>query len=64
MEMNDKLKLAMLAGAYAIRNNHSLKSGCFVNRWMQKTISWTEAEKTLLCTAEGFNPDECEIEHE
>ena len=58
MEINEKLKLAMRAGAYAIRNNSSLQSGSF------GTMSWTEAEKILICTAEGLDPDEWEIKHE
>lgn len=56
--INDKLKLAMRAGAFAIRNNSSLHNGCF------DEMPWTEAEKILICTAEGLDPDEWEIKHE
>lgn len=58
MEINEKLKLAMRAGAYAIRNNSSLQNGCFIG------MPWIEAEKILICTAEGLDPDEWEIKHE
>lgn len=63
MEMNDKLRLAMLAGAFAIRNSMKDKSGVYGNA-ERGIIDWKEAEKILLCTAEGINPDECEIKHE
>lgn len=62
MEMNDKLRLAMRAGAYAIRNNKKYQSGWFKSG--EEVISWSVVEKILLCTAEGINPDECEIKHE
>lgn len=61
-EINDKLRLAMRAGAYAIRNNKKYQSGWFKSG--DDEIQWLEAEKVLLCTAEGLNPDECEIKHE
>ena len=61
-EMNDKLRLAMRAGAFAIRNSKKYQSGWF--RSGDEKIPWLEAEKILLCTAEGLNPDECEIKHE
>lgn len=66
MEINDKLRLAMRAGAYLIRNklNCSSRDGLFADLKTNQTISWSEAEKILLCTAEGLNPDECEIRHE
>ena len=62
MEMNDKLRLAMRAGAFAIRNSKEYHVGWFMSGY--EAIPWLEAEKTLLCTAEGLNPDECEIKHE
>ena len=64
MEM-DKLKLAMLAGAYAIRNNNKLKCGKYVYNVFEnpESISWKDAEKYLVCTANGLNPEECDIEH-
>jgi hypothetical protein len=52
----------MRAGAYAIRNNKKYQSGWFKSG--DDEIQWLEAEKLLLCTAEGLNPDECEIRHE
>lgn len=61
MEMNDKLRLAMRAGAFAIRNSKKYQ-GWFTSG--DEEIPWLEAEKILLCTAEGLNPDECEIKHE
>lgn len=60
--INDKLRLAMRAGAYAIKNSKLCSVGEFVHG--NETISWLEAEKILLCTAEGLDPDECEIKHE
>ena len=62
MEMNDKLRLAMRAGAFAIRNSKKYHGGWFKSG--EEEIPWLEAEKILLCTAEGLNPDECEIKHE
>lgn len=62
VELTDQLKLAMRAGAYAIRNNKKYQSGWFKSG--DDEIQWLEAEKLLLCTAEGLNPDECEIRHE
>ena len=66
IEITEPLKLAMRAGAYAIRNSKLCSVGEFVhgNIHGSETISWLEAEKILLCTAEGINPDECEIKHE
>lgn len=61
-EMNDKLKLAMRAGAFAIRNSKKYNSGRF--RSGDEVMAWLEAEKILLCMAEGLNPDEYEIKHE
>lgn len=55
MEMNDKLRLAMRAGAFAIRNSKKYQGGWF--RSGEEKIPWLEAEKILLCTAEGLNPD-------
>ena len=62
VEIKEPLKLAMRAGAYAIRNNKKYQSGWFKSG--DDEIQWLEAEKILLCTAEGLNPDECEIKHE
>lgn len=62
MEMNDKLRLAMRAGAFAIRNSKKYHGGWFESD--DEEIPWLEAEKILLCTAEGLNPDECEVVHE
>lgn len=62
----DKLKLAMLAGAYAIRNNKKLECGEYVYNVFEKpeSISWKDAEKYLVCAASGLNPEEYEIEHD
>lgn len=62
MELDDKLKLAMRAGAFAIRNSKNYHDGLFCS--CGKMIPWLEAEKILMCTAEGINPDECELKHE
>ena len=62
MELDDKLKLAMRAGAFAIRNSKLCPVGYFAHG--NEEIPWIEAEKILLCTAEGLNPDECELKHE
>lgn len=61
-EGDNKLKLAMRAGAFAIRNSKLCPVGDFVHG--NEKIPWIEAEKILLCTAEGFDPDECELKHE
>ena len=61
-EGDNKLKLAMRAGAFAIRNSKKYHGGWF--RSGDEKIPWLEAEKILLCTAEGLNPDECELKHE
>lgn len=61
-ETNDKLKLAMRAGAYAIRNNEKYQSGWFKSG--EEVMSWSVVEKILLCTAEGLDPDEYEVLHE
>ena len=62
----DKLKLAMLAGAYAIRNNKKLEYGEYVYNVFEKPerISWKDAEKYLVCAVNELNPEECEIEHD
>lgn len=62
MEMNDKLRLAMRAGAFAIRNSKKYHGGWFKSD--DEEIPWLEAEKILLCTAEGLDPDEWEIKHD
>lgn len=64
IELTDQLKLAMLAGAYAIRNNQDLKAGCFAHRRLQQTISWSDAEKWLICAAQELDPYKHEIIHE
>lgn len=62
----DKLKLAMLAGAYAIRNNKKLECGEYVYNVFEKpeSISWRDAEKYLVCAVSELSPEECEIERE
>lgn len=62
----DKLKLAMLAGAYAIRNNKNLEFGEYVYNIFEnpESISWKDAEKYLVCAVNGLNPEECEIKHD
>lgn len=61
-DFDEKLKLAIRAGAFAIRNSKKYQGGWFVSG--DEKIPWLEAEKILLCTAEGLNPDEYEIKHE
>lgn len=60
----DKLKLAMLAGAYAIRNNKKLECGEYVYNVFEnpESISWRDAEKYLVCTANGLDPEKHEVE--
>ena len=62
VEITEPLKIAMRAGAFAIRNSKKYQGGWFKSG--NDEIQWLEAEKILLCTAEGLNPDECEIKHE
>ena len=62
VEITEPLKIAMRAGAFAIRNSKKYQGGWFKSG--NDEIQWLEAEKVLLCTAEGLNPDECEIKHE
>ena len=62
MNNNEMLKLAMLAGAFAIRNNKKYNTGFFTSGG--KSMSWSEAEKWLECTARGLDPLECEIVRE
>lgn len=62
MLSDETLKLAMLAGAFAIRNNKKCNEGFFTSGG--KGMPWSEAEKWLLCTAKGLDPLECEIKHE
>ena len=62
MLRDETLKLAMLAGAFAIRNNKKYNEGFFTSGG--KCIPWSEAEKWLLCTAKGLDPLECEIVRE
>lgn len=59
MLRDEMLKLAMLAGAFAIRNNKKYNTGFFTSGG--KSMSWSEAEKWLECTARGLDPLECEI---
>lgn len=61
-DFDEKLKLAMRAGAYAIRNSRKYKEGWFVSEG--KEIPWLEAEKWLECVSRGLNPEECEVVHE
>ena len=62
MFRDETLKLAMLAGAFAIRNNKKYNEGFFTSGG--KGMPWSEAEKWLLCTAKELNPLECEIVRE
>jgi hypothetical protein len=62
MLKDEVLKLAMLAGAFAIRNNKKYNDGFFTSDG--KSMPWSEAEKWLVCTAKGLNPLECEIVRE
>lgn len=62
MLKDETLKLAMLAGAFAIRNNKKYNTGFFTSGG--KGMPWSEAEKWLLCTARGLDPLECEIVRE
>lgn len=62
MSKDETLKLAMLAGAFAIRNNKKCNEGFFTSGG--KGIPWSEAEKWLLCTARDLDPLECEIVRE
>lgn len=62
MNNDETLKFAMLAGAFAIRNNKKYNEGLFTSGG--KSMSWSEAEKWLECTARGLDPLECEIVRE
>ena len=62
MLKDETLKLAMLAGAFAIRNNKKYNEGFFTSGG--KGMPWSEAEKWLECTARDLDPLECEIVRE
>ena len=61
IELDDRLKLAMFAGAFAIRNNKKLQTGLFTSGTLNESITWYDAEKILECTARELNPDIHEI---
>lgn len=62
MLRDETLKLAMLAGTFAIRNNKKYNTGLFTSGG--KSMPWREAEKWLECTARDLDPLECEIVRE
>ena len=58
IELTEDLKMAMLAGAFAIRMNKQNCDGIFYSYTDKKPIDFTEAVKILECTARNLNPDE------
>lgn len=63
MRLDDKLKLAMRAGAYAILNNKRLQDEyMIVSNDNKQSIAWKEAAKYLLCAVDGLNPDEYDLQ--
>ena len=60
--MEDKLRVAMMAGYYAIINNRKLEGSWYHNFENGDEISFHEAAKYLICTAKGLDPENHEIE--
>lgn len=61
IELTDDLKLAMLAGSFAIRMNKQNCDGIFYSYTEKTPIDFKEAVKILECTARNLNPDEYEF---
>lgn len=61
MEMNDKLRVAMTAGYYAIINNKRLEGSHYHNFETGDEISFHEAAKILICAANGLDPEQHEL---
>lgn len=61
MITDEKLRLAMRAGYFAIVNNKKFEMGCYANDNGQR-IGFYEAAKILFCKAENLDPDEVTIE--
>ena len=59
--MDDKLRVAMLAGYYAIINNKKLEESLYHNYENGDEISFHEAAKILICAAKGLDPEQCEL---
>lgn len=64
VQLDDTLKLAMLAGAFAIRNNKNYKTGAYCNLKANGIIDWIVAERWLICTALGLSPEEYDLVRE
>ena len=61
IELTDDLKMAMLAGAYAIRMDKQHCDGIFYSYGDNKAVDFKEAIKILECTARNLNPDEYKV---
>lgn len=61
IELTDDLKLAMLAGSFAIKMNKQNCAGIFYSYTDKQPIDFKEAVKILECTARNLNPDEYEF---
>lgn len=61
MEMNDKLRVAMLAGYHAIINNKKLEGSLYHNYETEDEMSFNEAAKILICAANGLDPEQHEL---
>lgn len=59
--MDDKLRVAMLAGYYAIINNKKLEGCLYHNYENGDEISFYEAAKILICAANGLDPEQHEL---
>lgn len=64
VQLDETLKLAMLAGAFAIRNNKNYKTGAYCNLKANGVIDWVVAERWLICTALGLSPEDYDLIHE
>ena len=62
IKMDDKLRKAMMAGYYAIINNKKLEGSLYHNFENGDEISFREAAKYLVCTANGLDPEKHEVE--
>ena len=61
VELTDDLKMAMLAGSFAIRTNKQNCDGIFYSMKEGKVMDFTKAVKILECTARNLNPDEYKV---
>lgn len=64
VQVDDTLKLAMLAGAFAIRSLKNYKSGAYCNIKANGVIDWVVAERWLICTALRLSPEDYDVIHE